>query len=266
MIQVSGAGDSIWSSVRTAASGLVYSTFPRPPQRTHRCAAHHLSKRVPVRLNFSMLLLVAQCLVGGAVAQPVADDNLSVNARLLIAARNADPTGIDRALAAGANVNSRNRLGESALVILLKNNKVELAQKLLAAGADVNLAAVNGITPLMAAAFNGQTNVAKQLLDKGADVAPLDRLQKNAMIYAAGAGSTEIVELLLARGVNPNAVYNNDLTALMWAAGFGKTATVKVLLAAGAKPQMKDNRGKAAADMARDGNFGETAAILDAAK
>jgi hypothetical protein len=39
---------------------------------------------------------------------------------------------------------------------------------------------------------------------------------------------------------------------------------VKVLLAAGAKPQMKDNRGKTAADMAREGNFNETAAILDA--
>ncbi len=71
--------------------------------------------------------------------------------------------------------------------------------------------------------------------------------------------------MLLARGVNPNAVYNNDLTALMWAAGFGKTATVKALLAAGAKPQMRDNRGKTAADMAREANFAETAALLDAA-
>jgi hypothetical protein len=73
------------------------------------------------------------------------------------------------------------------------------------------------------------------------------------------------VELLIARGVNPNAVYNNNLTALMWAAGFGKTATVKALLAAGAKAQLKDNRGKTAADMARDGNFTDTAAVLDAA-
>jgi len=130
----------------------------------------------------------------------------------------------------------------------------------------VNLAAVNGITPLMAAAFNGQTAMAKQLLDKGADVAPLDRLQKNAMTYAAGSGSTEIVVMLLAKGVDPNAVYNNELTALMWAAGFGKTATVQALLAAGARPQMKDNRGKTAADMARDGHFDDTAAVLGAAK
>ncbi len=30
----------------------------------------------------------------------------------------------------GASVNSRNRLGETALVIVLKNNKVDLAQKI----------------------------------------------------------------------------------------------------------------------------------------
>jgi len=104
------------------------------------------------------------------------------------------------------------------------------------------------------------------LLDKGANVAALDRLQKNAMTYAAGSGNTEIVMLLLGKGVDPNAVYHNDLTALMWAAGFGKTATVKALLAAGARPLMKDNRGKTAADMARDEHFDETAAVLDAAK
>ena len=86
------------------------------------------------------------------------------------------------------------------------------------------------------------------------------------MTYAAGSGSTDIVLMFLAKGVDPNAVYNNDLTALMWAAGFGKMPTVKALLAAGAKPGLKDNRGKTAADMAREEHFTETAAVLDAAK
>ena len=102
--------------------------------------------------------------IGVAVAQTTTNEDLSVNARLLVAARDADAAGLERALASGASVNSRNRLGESALVILLKNNHVDIAQKILAAGADVNLAAVNGTTPLMAAAFNGQTAMVKQLL------------------------------------------------------------------------------------------------------
>jgi ankyrin repeat protein len=125
---------------------------------------------------------------------------------------------------------------------------------------------LNGINALMAAAYEGQTEMVGQLLAKGANPAALDRLQKNAMIYAAGEGHTKVVTLLLANGIDPNAVYNNDLTALMWAAGFGKTDTVRALLAAGAKPQLKDDRGKTAADIAREQKFAETAQLLDGAK
>ncbi len=65
------------------------------------------------------------------------------------------------------------------------------------------------------------------------------------------------------KGVDPNAVYDNDLTALMWAAGFGKTATVKALLDAGARTDLKDNRGKTALDMAREGKFDDTVKLLE---
>ena len=222
-------------------------------------------ERNTVQFRILILLFSLNFIADMACAQAATEDNLSVNARFLVAARSGDAAGLERGLAQGANVNARNRLGETALVILLKNNKVDLAQKLLNAGADVNQAAVNGITPLMTAAFNGQTAMARSLLDRGADVAAVDRLAKNAMTYAAGAGNTEIVVLLLGKGVDPNAVYQNDLTALMWAAGFGKSDTVKALLAAGANPRLKDNRGKTAADMARDEHFDGTAAVLDAA-
>ena len=202
----------------------------------------------------------------GIAAQAAAQENLTVNARFLLAARNADAAGLKRGLADGAAVNSRNRLGESALIVVLKKNRVDLAQLLIDAGADINQPALNGITALMAAAYEGQTEMAHQLLAKGANPAALDRLQKNAMIYAAGEGRTSVVTLLLSNKVDPNAVYNNDLTALMWAAGFGKTDTVRALLAAGANPKLRDSRGKTAADIARDQNFAETAQLLDSAK
>jgi uncharacterized protein len=188
--------------------------------------------------------------------------DLGPNARLLAAARAGDHAAVVRALGEGAAVDSRNRLGETALVVALKRERPDIARALIEAGADVNLAALNGVTPLMAAAFGGHVDIAKLLLDRGARVDALDRLRKNAMTYAAGEGRTNVVALLLSRGVDPNAVYANDLTALMWAAGFGRAATVKALLDAGARADLRDDRGKSALDMAREQNHQETARLL----
>ena len=216
-----------------------------------------------IRFSFGCALFATMC---GSLVPAAAQENLTVNARFLLAARNADAAGLKRGLADGAAVNSRNRLGESALIVVLKKNRVDLAQLLIDAGADINQPALNGITALMAAAYEGQTEMAGQLLARGANPTALDRLQKNAMIYAAGEGRTSVVTLLLANKVDPNAVYDNNLTALMWAAGFGKTDTVRAMLAAGANPKLKDSRGKTAADIAREQNFVETAQLLDGAK
>ena len=88
-------------------------------------------------------------------ATHAAEGDLSVNARLLAAARNSDPAGVGRALNEGASANARNRLGETALLIALKKNDDTMARTMIEAGTDVNIAAVNGVTPLMAAAYNG---------------------------------------------------------------------------------------------------------------
>jgi len=194
----------------------------------------------------------------GAIAQ-----DLSANARMLAAARAGDQGAVARAIADGASVNARNRVGETALIMALQNERPALAMDMVNAGTDVNLAAVNGVSPLMAAAHAGQTDLVRVLLAKGADIAAVDRLKKNAMTYAAGQGRTEIVVLLLRAGVDPNAVYAHDLTALMWSAGYGQTATSQALLAAGAKAELKDDRGKTALDIAREGNFVETVKLLE---
>ena len=176
-----------------------------------------------------------------ALPHGVLAQDLSANARLLAAARAGDQAGVGNALADGASANARNRVGETALVIALKNDQPTLAMTMLKAGTDVNLSAVNGVTPLMAAAHAGQTDIVRLLLGKGADVSAADRLQKNAMTYAAGQGRTDIVVLLLRAGVDPNAIYAHQLTALMWAAGYGKTAL----------------------DIAREGNFVDTVKQLE---
>src|SRR5437762_242689 len=90
-----------------------------------------------------------------AFAASAADSDLSVNARLLLAARGSDAPALERALQGGASPDSRNRFGETAMLIALKKKDVEIARAMLAAGTDVNIAAVNGVTALMAAADGG---------------------------------------------------------------------------------------------------------------
>jgi ankyrin repeat protein len=69
--------------------------------------------------------------------------------------------------------------------------------------------------------------------------------------------------MLLDAGVDANATYRHDLTALMWAAGYGKADTVRLLLARGADPARRDDRGKTAGDIARDGRYADVAALLE---
>jgi ankyrin repeat protein len=49
----------------------------------------------------------------------------------------------------------------------------------------------------------------------------------------------------------------------MWAAGYGHSDTVRALLAEGARTDLRDDRGKTALDIARDGNFSETVRLLE---
>src|SRR5690242_232154 len=116
-------------------------------------------------LPFLRLVLAAAILAGPPAL--AADQDLSVNALLLVAARNGDAAGLERALGSGASPNARSRIGETALVIALKKGDVAMAKRMLEAGTDVNIAAVNGVTPLMAAAFTGQAEIANLLLARG---------------------------------------------------------------------------------------------------
>jgi ankyrin repeat protein len=229
------------------ATSLIFA----PPRRRH----------VPATGWLAGLMLAALI----ALPQSALAQDWSINARLLAAARAGDEPGLARALAEGAAVNARNRIGETGLVIALKNDQPALALRMIEAGVDVNLAAANGVTPLMAAAHAGQTEIVGKLLARGADITAVDRLQKTAMTYAAGQGHTEVVLLLLHAGVDANAILAHQLTALMWAAGYGKTETVQALLAAGAKAELKDDRGKTALDIAREGNFPDTVKLLEGA-
>ena len=94
------------------------------------------------RPHIEIAALSRRCLAGFAVyVGPGADER---GAQCTIAGIGADRgrrRESTRALAEGAAVNSRNRFGETPLVIALKRNNAAMALKLIDAGVDVNYAA-----------------------------------------------------------------------------------------------------------------------------
>ena len=201
---------------------------------------------------------------GQAYGQSTAE--LSLNAQLLTGARSGDEAMVRRALEAGAAPNSRNRAGDTALMIFIRKGNVPMVDLLLGKGADVNLRNLDKVSPLMAAAYHGHAGIARVLLDRGADMTAEDQIGKTSMVYAAGQGHSEIVGMLLDAGVDVNKLYKHDLTALMWAAGYGKADTVRLLLEKGADPGLKDKRGKTARQIAMESKHQLVAELLAASE
>ena len=170
----------------------------------------------------------------------------------------------------GANVNARAVDGSTPLFYAAEQDRGAVVAFLLERGADANLPGRKGVRPLAAAAFNGSTESVEALLKFGADPNALDDDGSGAIIYAAGHGYAPVVALLLQAGVDVNRRYAHGLTALMWAAGYDASAgvddvdaTIKTLIEHGAALDLKDDRGKTAADIARGLGHERAAKLLE---
>jgi hypothetical protein len=184
------------------------------------------------------------------------------NVRLLEFSKQQDEAGARRMVEEGGAVNSRNRRGETPLMLWVRAGNGGMVAWLIEKGANVNQEALDRTTPLMVAAYDGRADLMQMLLDAGATVDSVDQVFKTAMIYAAAQGHVQAVTLLLDRGVPVNRTYYHNLTALMWAAAYGNVDCMQLLLARGADPTLRDDRGKSAADIAEELGYREVAASL----
>ena len=211
-----------------------------------------------------LLAFLFACSAGlSAPAWAQSESNPSVNAQLLVAARNTDLEAVKKSLDRGAAPNSRNRLGKTSLYISIEKNRIDIARILIEAGADVNLPSLEKATPLIAASYAGSLPFVDLLLQHGAKHEPTDRLHKSALVYAAGMGNTAVVERLLQAGAPIDQAPVDALTPLMWAAGQGHVETVKLLLAKGANKLLKDERNLTALDMAKEAKHALVVDLLE---
>jgi uncharacterized protein len=112
-----------------------------------------------------------------------------------------DLASLDRQLAAGADIDTRDEHGQTALMLAARDGRARVVKLLAARGAALDTSAKYHLTPLMLAVIGSHAEVVEILLDAGADVhhtgtgAP-GFSGKTALDLAKGIGQASIVALL----------------------------------------------------------------------
>jgi uncharacterized protein len=184
-----------------------------------------------------------------AMAQQVYED-------LIVAVANDRADEVKRLVARGMDANSVDPNGEPLLYTAARSGYRATVDVLLVAKANVNAKNRFGDTPLMAAALNGHLEIVRKLRTQGADLEPRGW---TPLIYAATGGHDDVATYLLDQGANINAQSPNGTTALMMAVREAHASTFDLLLRRGADVQHRNENGVSALDWAKRGN--ETAMV-----
>jgi ankyrin repeat protein len=159
------------------------------------------------------------CMAGTALAAAGSPD-------LLVAIRNGDSSRVQMLLRAGADVNTVDSDGTTALMHSVIESDVRMMKLLVENGANVNAKNALDSTALMYAA----TNLAKTrlLLEAGADVHVRSKRGATPMSVAVTTfGSTPVLKLLTAKGAEPQdqlmvaVAQKGDLEAIQFLLGIG---------------------------------------------
>jgi ankyrin repeat protein len=170
-----------------------------------------------------------------------------------------------KALAEKVDLNGRNKEGNTALYLALKDNKPDRFEFLLDKNADVKVPNEDGRTVLHMAAAHDDLPLIKKLIERGADVNAIGGANGDIPLIQACIGNrpqTEIIRLFLDTGANVNHQSKNNATCLIYVAASGHKDLVQELLSRGADPKLKDREGKTARDWALDSGYKEVAALL----
>ena len=116
-----------------------------------------------------------------------------------------------------------------------RTGNIEAVKQHLAAGTDVNAKDKNRESPLLVAAYRGKKEIAELLIAKGASVNAKGGIDGGTPLHRATEGYMEIVELLIAKGADVNATDMYRRTPLDMVIGLRRAATIDLLRKHGGK-------------------------------
>ena len=142
---------------------------------------------------------------------------------------------VRRKIRNGADINTRNKWGETFLHKAIWRDRPALIEFLIERGADVNAKDGQGWTPLHCVIANkggtkgGAYDLTKYLLDHGADVKAKIQDKDNPLHLAAWFDDTRLVRLLIERGADVYDDQGEQGTPLQTAQYFGKRKVARFL-------------------------------------
>lgn len=149
---------------------------------------------------------------------------------------------VDRLVAIGVALDTRDSHGMSALHLAAALGRETMLKRLVAQGASPDLLAADGQSPLGVALSSGRRDLADWLDWRGWPL-PKRPLQAYDVPAAAIVGDADAVRRLLDLGLPVDALDRQGCSALLRAAGGGHRAVVDLLLARGADPQLPAHSG-----------------------
>jgi CHAT domain-containing protein/Tfp pilus assembly protein PilF len=134
----------------------------------------------------------------------------------------------------GANVDTKDENGWTALHWVVNFNQKELAEFLIKKGAKIDSKDNDNWTPLNYAVYKGHKNISKILIEKGASTNIKDRYGKTPLHQAILNEDMEMVRLLIKNGADVNERDNRNRTPIFFAISCDNDEMIEVLKKNGA--------------------------------
>ncbi len=142
----------------------------------------------------------------------------------------------------GADINSTDSSGRTALIEAAWGGHNEVVSFLIEKGANVNASDAAGYTAVMRAAEDGHDAVVKTLVKNGADVNFCGKVRgTTALMLASEQGHLKVIEILVENGAKINALDQYEETAIARAYRTNQTKAAEYLESKGGRGKPERN-------------------------
>ena len=208
---------------------------------------------------------IVEALTTASTTEPIGEP---ASALLGFAARG-DANGVAIALRAGADIETRDSRGRTALLLAAAADHVEAATVLTSLGADPNAVDDQSDTPWLVTGVTGSVAMADIMLTEvpGPDLTVLNRYGGTSLIPASERGHVDYVRRVVDTSIDVNHINDLGWNALLEAVILGDGSAkyleiVNILLDNGADPSTADKDGAIAAQHANQRGHDQIAAAL----